>query len=811
MSSLLGFLAWYLAIAVLGALAFPIVHRLFPALEDRGYALTRIVGLLLWAYVFWLLASLGLARNDAGGMLAALLPLVGASLAAILADKGSWSAWNWMKSHPRTVVITEALFLMAFAAAALLRAGNPSLDNAEKPMELMFINAIMRSPTFPPRDAWLSGYSISYYYFGYVMTAMLAVVTGVPGSMAHNLMMALVFGLGASAAYGIVFNLLSTQSTTRTHAALSALLAPVFLLIASNMEGLLEVLHRLGLFWTSGSNFWTWLGIKDLTEAPAIPYGWIPDRYWWWWRASRVITDIDFAGGVREVIDEFPFFSFLHGDLHPHVLAIPFDLLAVAVALNVFRGAWRGEARIGKLTLPLSWMGIGVATLVVGSLAFLNTWDVLFGGVLIVGAVLLYQAAAEGWSWRVLERTALLGLAILIGAIVLFFPFYVGFSSQVGGVLPNLDTPTQGAQFWVMFAPLFIPMLAYLAYRSVTRRHGRAASISAGLAAGVIILLWLLSILLALIVQARDPSFAGQYLAAQGFNNLSDLLTASSLLRLARTGTLITLALLLWPALLALINLRDPEHDVEAAFDARTDNSSAKFVPMLILFASLLVLAPEFIYLRDQFGTRMNTIFKFYYQAWLLWGLAAAFASAYLLAQTKPWIRYAFAVVLVLVLGASLVYPVLAINDKTNGLRPGLGFTLDGFRQVQTSAPDEAAAIQWLRAAPDGVIAEAVGGSYTSYGRISTFTGLPSVLGWPGHESQWRGGGELQGSREADIAALYSTGTWRAAAEIMSKYGIRYVYVGALEQQKYSVRDGKFAQNMLLVFQQGNTSIYEMP
>ncbi len=115
-------------------------------------------------------------------------------------------------------------------------------------------------------------------------------------------------------------------------------LAPLFLLFVSNIEGFLEILHRHGIFWPaqSTSNFWTWLGIKDLSDPPTQPLAWIPDRFWWWWRASRVVSDFDLRGNFQEIIDEFPFFSFLLGDLHPHVLAIPFNLLAVAIALNFF-------------------------------------------------------------------------------------------------------------------------------------------------------------------------------------------------------------------------------------------------------------------------------------------------------------------------------------------------------------------------------------------------------------------------------------------------------------------------------------------
>ncbi|MDP2975185.1 MAG: DUF2298 domain-containing protein, partial [Anaerolineales bacterium] len=341
---MLSFLSWYLAISFLGLLTFPLAFRLFPALADRGYSLARALGLLLWGYIFWLLASLGIVQNDIGGLLLALLILTGLS---------GWALWktivnilpcgdrqpsivNWLKSNLRLIFITEALFLLSFAFLALVRAANPEIVGTEKPMELAFINAILRSPTFPPRDPWLSGYAISYYYFGYVMTAMLAKLTGVLGSVAFNLMLALLFALSAVGAYGILYNLLAAwQRTTDDRQSklvtdhwslVTSFLAPLFLLLVSNLEGFLEILHQRGLFWppdpqlatlstSSGQarNFWTWLDIKDLSLPPSQPLGWIPDRYLWWWRASRVVQDYDLAGNWREIIDEFPFFSYLLG------------------------------------------------------------------------------------------------------------------------------------------------------------------------------------------------------------------------------------------------------------------------------------------------------------------------------------------------------------------------------------------------------------------------------------------------------------------------------------------------------------------
>src|SRR5258708_30417990 len=344
---MIAFLSWYFIITVLGWLTFPLAFFLFPALADRGYSLSRTAGLLIWGYLFWILTSLGLTQNNVGGILFALLSLTALSAWALSNLKYRISdIVTWSKSNTRYLISTEVLFLIAFAFLAFIRAGNPELDGTERPMELMFINAILRSPTFPPHDSWLSGYAISYYYFGYVMTAMLAKLSGLAGSLAHNLMTSLIFALAALGSYGILYNLLSAlagrspgenqKSKIENHPSPIGLsfLAPLFLLLVSNVEGFVEVLHHRGIFWSGTQNFWTWLGIKELSDAPVQPYTWLPDRFWWWWRASRVVSDYDLTGSFREVIDEFPFFSFLLGDLHPHVLAIPFNLLPSPLALQ---------------------------------------------------------------------------------------------------------------------------------------------------------------------------------------------------------------------------------------------------------------------------------------------------------------------------------------------------------------------------------------------------------------------------------------------------------------------------------------------
>jgi YYY domain-containing protein len=832
------FISWYIIITLLGWLTFPLVYSLFPALADRGYSLARAGGLLLWGYIFWLLASLGLLQNNVGGILFALLAAVVVSLFVFLYKRSEIlnsrsEIAGWLRSNLRLVISVEALFLVAFALEALLRAGNPELDNAEKPMELMFINAILHSPAFPPHDSWLSGYAISYYYFGYVMTAMLAMLTGLTGSVAHNLMTSLIFGLAAIGSYGILYNLLAAgkgnvESQTSkvegpgsSHGSFpiaSAFLAPLFLLLVSNLEGFLEVLHGGGVFWSGTRNFWTWLGIRELSDPPSQPLSWIPERFWWWWRASRVISDYDLAGNFREVIDEFPFFSFLHADLHPHVLAIPFNLLAIAVALNLILGGWRGQTNLFGLRLQIRPAGFLAAGLLLGGLAFLNTWDVLVAAALIVLAYVLFQVRQDGWSWRRLEDIFALGLPLGVLAILLYLPFYFGFSSQAGGILPNLANPTRGAQLWVMFAPLFVPLFAFLLFLWRGRRWSASWTPAVLWAGGLVILLWVLSWMLGWAAFIKDPAFAAQFLSAQNVADVSTFFAAAMARRFLYIGGLLTLLAILIPSLAFLIR-RARRSDDEPESEAEDPLLSARspavvFVLLLMILAGLLVLAPEFVFLRDVFSSRLNTVFKFYYQAWLLWSIAAAFAVAVLVRRLRGLWGGLFLGGLLVLLAMSLTYPALAISSKTNNFQPGLGWTLDDFQRIVRFSPDEAASIVWLQSAPPGVLVEAVpeaGGSYTNFARISEYSGLPAVLGWVGHEDQWRGSRAPQGTRQDDIATLYSTPNWETARLIMQKYNIKYVYVGDLERTTYPLQELKFQKNLVTAFQQGNVTIYEVP
>jgi uncharacterized membrane protein len=193
-----------------------------------------------------------------------------------------------------------------------------------------------------------------------------------------------------------------------------------------------------------------------------------------------------------------------------------------------------------------------------------------------------------------------------------------------------------------------------------------------------------------------------------------------------------------------------------------------------------------------------------------LWGIAVAFGITTLLRALKGTLGLVFRLGLVLLIGAALIYPILGLRTKTNGFRPVAGYNLDGTAYIELQSPDDMAGIRWLRNAPPGVVAEAVGSSYSEYGRVATMSGQPNVLGWPGHESQWRGGSAEMGSRPPDIELLYRSGRWEEVSQVLDRYNIRYVFLGPLERSTYRVNEEKFKTHLKEVFSQGQVTIYEV-
>jgi uncharacterized membrane protein len=366
-------------------------------------------------------------------------------------------------------------------------------------------------------------------------------------------------------------------------------------------------------------------------------------------------------------------------------------------------------------------------------------------------------------------------------------------------VLPNLAFPTAWQAFAVMFLPLLTPIWVWLVRRARPHWDWRQVAL---VGVGLPLVLFAASWLLAGLAAVGQPSAIRAAVDQIGVSNTRQAVGAALTRRLAQPWTALVMGL---TVALAWLGVRRPDPQEAAGANREIDG----FVLILAGTGALLVLGPEFLYLRDLFGTRMNTVFKFYYAAWIMWGVAAAYAIHVL--WPRRWGARSSLTVLVLVpVVLGLFYPVMTLATRVSGPLPR---TLDGTAYLQQSRPAEAEAIHWIRRnLGPGIVAEAVGGSYSIYGRVATHTQLAAVLGWPWHEVQWRGTVEPQGSRESDMERLYRTGDWREAQMIVEQYEIDFVFVGPLEREAYGqFRETKFEAFMQLVFRNAEVSIYAAP
>ena len=837
------FLSWYLVVQLITLISLPMTARLFENLPDRGYAFAKSLGIFVVGLVLWLGYSYGLVRNEMGGAWLSFL-LTGALSVMI--------GWPLVRNGGRTrrlppvqwgyVLTVELIFLLAFAGWAYVRAHDPAINHTEQPMDLMFMNGIWSSPTYPPRDPWLAGYAISYYYLGYWFLVVLGKMSGLPPEVAYNVGQACWLGLLLIGSFGVVANLLALPGRRLARGDVAGgLLGAAVVGLMGNMQVVLEWLYANGM---NVSGLASLVNVKGFPEEAAVTNSWtIGGGGWWWWRSSRVIRDFNLQGGHSEVIDEFPMFSYLLGDNHPHVMAMPFVLLVVALALNLFMrprvalahspeaegsaASWFASVRTlwddVCAILPAGWWGGAILVVTSGALIFLNTWDYpAYWLLLMVStlAVLLPGGCTREMAQvgRAALGALLLGASLLIGAILFYLPYFLAAQSQADGLAPNLFNPTRLGQFLLMFGA-FLPALLGLCWLAWRAQKPSLTTLLVSVAGALgVPLLWLMaSAWLALNTTVGQemlsrmplgPEYAtyGAAIVARWSGQPFTFLLCGLLLGL--------LFALLWAQLTqgAVQEIRETE---QANFAIQ--NGGLLFALLLATLGVGLAYAPEFVYLRDHFGTRMNTVFKFYYQAWLLLGLSSVFTIVTVLRSSlrKQLPLLAGAVLSLLLMAGGMIFPVAGVLSKTNNFAAA-DLSLSGIAYIGQYSPDEMAAIEWVRqnTAPDMVVLERMGDSYNaSTNRISAATGRATLVGWGGHELQWRGDAyaQMSAGRGDVLTLIYKTGAPADIEQALAQWDIDYVYVGPTERSQYEMgagADQRLLQVMDLAFESGNVRIF---
>ena len=796
--AMLNFLWWLITVEAIGLAAFPLTYYLLRRLPDRGFSISKPLGILIVGYAAWILGVLHLVPSVRLSLIGILLVL--AAVSGYIAFKKRDELKAFLRAEYRMLILAEAIFLVFLVGWAVFRAYDPAIDHTEQPMDFAFLNASIESSTGQPEDPWLRGEPISYYYFGYWMMGGVSELSGVPSNISYNLSLALIPAMAAMGIFGLVVAMVRSERTRWRYAAAGGIVAGIVLGVAGNLEGVLEFMRANAI---GGQGFYDWVRIDGLSGPAENPSdSWVPQDFWWWFRATRVVNTFQEGQGIDYTIQEFPFFSFMLGDLHPHVSAIPFALLFASLGWNFFN--LRDSELSGRKLY--TYAIVGAMALTLGGLAFTNLGDFPTYSALLVGLVAL-KAFRDGYediglprwmtrgyesSLRVRSQVAIalymlrLGLfpLLVIGlAFILYLPYYVSFSGSVSGI-EAVTTPTRYPHLLLVWGvPLVLvgPFVLAAFWETRVRPDWRRTAMYA-LAVGFL------------------PYLAWLVLRLQ-----TDGISASPVGRLVH---ILPLAVLISMSVWSAISL------------ARERGSNARtFALLLATLGLLLIMGPELLYLDDFFGPpseRMNTVFKLYYQAWVLLAAASGFAISYWLsargvvAGWKRSMSTVWAASAIVLLVASLYYPAAAAASKSNFFNRDP--TLDGLDFVRSRGGAEYAAIQFIKdnVEPGSGIVEAVG-EWFDAGLISRSTGVPTVFNWPGHEIQWRGSSEALDGREQDVERVYETEDPLEARNLLAKYDVDYVYVGPRERSKHSgLALENFEDLLETVFRQDDVAIYKV-
>ena len=818
------FLPWLLTAELVGLAAFPLVFRAFPGLADRGWGLAIPAGMLIVSTRVWLLSYVGILPNSTWAWwLVVLLVAIGGGFAV---RSHVPELRRLLRAHWPAIVVSQVLFIVFFSMFALLRANNPDITNTEKPMEIMMLNAAVSAEFVPPEDAWLAGESVAYYYGGYWNLGGIAKLSNVPTASGFNLSLALIAGMAASAIFSLVYGMVSRDGGGLRAAALSGVISAVLLLLTASLTGWWELAANFG---AGSDGFYEGLAISGLERNPD-PGSWRSDQFWWWFRASRVINTFDDNGvGQDFTIQEFPAFSMILGDLHPHVISIPFVIIGLAAAFNLLVSPRRwGFGWIRRY--PYSAVAIG---LIVGTAGFINQADILLMAAVFGGAVAIKAYGESGRNLLMSTLRAAPPLALIAGAGVLIFaPFYFG---TLGGQLQwppiaPVEFGTRPIHFltvWGLFLLILAPFVLHAASPLVRRYAGAGTRVLA--------------------VRLREAQTSGDdeesSVPAIEKPVSERLLADRDVLRRLDRGTWITPLVLTLVPYVAWLVTHIQFNDLAQGSDvitrlgtvlplglaffalffvtvkkARGGATPVPLFALLIATVSVYMLfGSELFFVHDLFGNRMNTIFKFYFQVWIMLSVVAGY-GAYYWARTHRvmtgWPAVASrtaAVALAVLLVGPLWWPVAAAYTKADEYSGPA--TLDGWAFLDRFATGDAEAIDWLLAEAEqgSRIVEAVGGGYTEHARISAATGFPAVLGWPGHERQWRGSNDLFKDREGDVRTIYETADESEARRLLDQYEVTYVVVGARERADYpTLNASKFDSLGELVFESERISIYQV-
>jgi YYY domain-containing protein len=902
---------WWLVIGLIGWLAFPALWVLFPGLPDRGYPFSRVFGLLLGAWLAWLAASAHVIPWSSWGILLALLVVAVFSAVLVVPRWGEFT--SWVKSQRRHILLVEGLLVLLYLAFVLIRLGNPDLWHpsfgGEKPMDLSYLNAVLRSTTFPPYDPWFAGGTINYYYFGFVIVGLPIKLLGIRTTLAYNLVLPTLFSMTGLGAFSVAYNLVTplnanplpvhqgprlwevlrrwprvsveelvsvlrsggqaTGAVLAHYPYLAGLAAMLLAVVLGNLDQIRTLLYGLAEL-GSGTTQWAVYALPNIgdvlrgaliaSQGVSLPVS-VGE---WYWNATRLIPVPIVNGMPTEIgpITEFPFFTFLYADLHAHMIAMPLTLMAMGWCVAQVRGAEQA-----RLPLRLILLNGLVGALVIGALRPTNTWDWPTYLMLGCGALMLAHLQRQGELVLLPALMAGLILAAVLGAGIYLFGSSINTAATpipsgvlaVGALIGTLIGLAAG---FALGLSITRPYSAHNGAPDALRPWGTLLGITAQIAAltGGTMLLFLPYILTYNLRYSSITRWTGSHTPLWAYLDIHGLFLFVVVSWMVceswhwwqerrQAGRRIDRALILpligglavYVGLVVLVASRGYEIAIVAlplllwalVLFFRPDQPLEKRAVLAVLTVTLVLsLAVEIVVLQGDVG-RMNTVFKFYLQIWLMLAVVSGAALGWLwptVRRASGTLQTLWSIALAVLVFLAALYPLLATRAKiADRWVPDAPHSLDGMAYmpyveryengVFFSLRPDYEALRWLQdnIQDNPVVLEAHTTEYLWGNRVAVYTGLPAVIGWNWHQRQQRPDqSDEVWQRVLEVDEIYNTPFVSRAQYLIDIYHVDLIIVGDLERAYYNPEGlAKFRElaeqgYLAVIYDRDNTVIYRV-
>ena len=747
------FLLWWFTLFVLGLGFMPLTMVMFCKFKDKGWLFSKAIGLAVSGWLLWYLASCHILKFSVVNCYLVTALCFALNILILLyynkrRKAGEFSDYPYFDitgDHLLSAGITELLFYGAFLFWTYLRCFKPEImGNTEKFMDYGLMSSLDNAVYMPAEDIWLSGHGINYYYLGQYLCTFVKRLSGVAMEDSYTLGLMMIAGFAFAMPYSLMNQVASdyvNRRSVRTKKSIEiieeragAWFGPLVGAIAGTAVCFAGNMHYTIVNGLALNNE----KIKALLSIDKDFY-WFPD-------ATRYIGYA--PDRPDKTIHEFPCYSFVLGDCHPHVIDIMFVLTIMAVLYTILqlRSKQMTEYRFQKEEAPvfaatkeaiINEAFLPQVILVgffIGFFHMTNYWDYPIYFV-VSGAVILFSNAVIcHFKKMTLWLTAAHAAVVLAVSFVVSLPFKMTFDQ----ISTSVRITTKHSLLYQLAILWGLPITAVITFlvilirklnRSEKLQNKKKKKVEA-----------------AEEDQAKEETFADKY-----------------------------------PAL-----------DWLYRFIASLEPADL-FVLTLGLCACGLILLPELVYVKDIYGSdyqRANTMFKLTYQAFIMFGMCMAYIAFRLLRFREKKSQGVFAVVVLTLLASTFGYFGQAVESWFGDYSDQSRYQgLDCIAYMEKLYPEDYDAVQWINEniSEPSVIVEGAGLSYTYYQRISVATGHATIIGWGDHEYLWRSAGEaarpeIIPERQADVKTLYTTASAAEARAVIDKYDVDYIYVGVNER-----------------------------